>query len=233
MGTLRPLVIILSLVVLGVVALRLYDPPQEPSPPADIEADQAPVASTTPVEASTRTAQASATLPAATQADAIPTAEQPAPETLQTIRSLGPDVEQALILADKGMRFEMTRTLLDDAHFDELVEALDSDLVGLELQNELLALFYAKAPADTVAVDRLACGEKICVLRVYGPSQEALEAYVETVSGASEGRVLSRNTHDRIDAPGWIERRVIFATDQTANGFVIENPGGRESPVQR
>ncbi len=74
-------------------------------------------------------------------------------------------------------------------------------------------------------MDSLASGEKVCALRIYGPNQEALESYVQAVADASEGQVLSRNVYDRIDSPGLIERRMIFATDQSANGFVIENPG--------
>lgn len=226
MGRTRALIITATLLLLGLVAIGLIDQTQQTPAQATPDKKPSPVATATPVPSQARPEQASASLQAVPVETATLVTEQPVPDTLLAIRELGPDVEQALIVADKGMRFEMTRTLLDDVHFDELIDALDSDLVGLELQNDLLQLFYELAPTDTIAVDRLACGEKICVIRIFGPSQESLEAYVEAVSSASEGRILSRNTHDRIDAPGWIERRVVFATDQSANGFVIENPGG-------
>ncbi len=154
------------------------------------------------------------------------TYEPQIPETLATIRALGAGAEQALITSESGMRFEMTKTLMDDVHFDELINALDSDLVGLELQAGLLPLIYSSAGTNEITVDRLACGEKVCALRVYGQSKGALDAYVQSVTDASDGMVLSRNWEDRVDAPGWIERRLIFATDQSVNGFLFENSGG-------
>lgn len=111
-------------------------------------------------------------------------------------------------------------------HFDEFISALDSDLVGLELQTDLLPLIYERAGANAIAVDRVACGEKVCAMRVYGQSKEALDAYITSLTDVSKGRVLSRNWEDRTTSPDWIERRLIFATDQSVNGFLFENSGG-------
>ncbi|MEL6447529.1 MAG: hypothetical protein AAFQ62_06225 [Pseudomonadota bacterium] len=158
---------------------------------------------------------------------AEPSSPEPSvPETLETIRALGAGAEQALVLSESGMRFEMTKTLMDDVHFDEFIDAVDSGPVGQELQAGLLPLIYEWADTNGIAVDRLACGEKVCVLRVYGPSRDALESYVQSVTDASEGMVLSKNWKDSVKAPNWIERRIIFATDQSVNGFLFEDSGG-------
>lgn len=98
--------------------------------------------------------------------------------------------------------------------------------MGLERQSDLLPLIYAWAGANAIAVDRVACGEKVCAMRLYGQSKAALDAYMKSLTDASEGRVLSRNWEDRATSPDWIERRLIFATDQSVNGFLFENTGG-------
>ncbi|MEM6819439.1 MAG: hypothetical protein AAF578_11690 [Pseudomonadota bacterium] len=147
-------------------------------------------------------------------------ADDAIPETLETLRELGAGAEQALITTPSGMRFEMTKTLMDDVHFDELLTALDSDLVGLDLEAGLLPLIYESAGEDEITVDKLACGEKVCALRLYGPTRDALESYFAKLTVAAEGTMLSKNWEDR-EAPGWVERRVIFATDQSMNGFLF------------
>ncbi|MEL7374973.1 MAG: hypothetical protein AAGJ36_11005, partial [Pseudomonadota bacterium] len=74
---------------------------------------------------------------------AEPSSPEPSvPETLETIRALGAGAEQALVLSESGMRFEMTKTLMDDVHFDEFIDAVASGPVGQEHQAGLLPVIY-------------------------------------------------------------------------------------------
>ena len=222
MGTPRLPFLFAGVAIAALVAFAWYERPEAASAP--IAQPAKPVAMT-PTQATPPTVSQPESVDTLAAVAETSSSDPAVPETLATIRSLGAGAEQALVLSENGMRFEMTNTLMDHLHFDELIGAMDSDLVGLERQDALLPLFYKWAGAHGIAVDRLACGEKVCALRIYGPNQEALESYVQAVADASEGQVLSRNVYDRIDSPGLIERRMIFATDQSANGFVIENPG--------
>ncbi|MEL7476092.1 MAG: hypothetical protein AAGJ55_07660, partial [Cyanobacteria bacterium J06555_12] len=134
-------------------------------------------------------------------------------EILNLIREIGPAVEQEVILTDRGMRYEMTGLLMDDVHYEEFLLALGSDLVGLEQQDRLYELFYRMSLGSGASIrfDTIACGEKVCTARLYGPDYETLEAFTNAVSDASEGQMLSRNFFDKTQSSGEVERRLIFA----------------------
>ncbi|MEL6302232.1 MAG: hypothetical protein AAFV47_09065 [Pseudomonadota bacterium] len=224
MSTPKSLILFLAVALLGLIAFALFSA----NTSNDAPLAQAMVAEAEPPAPQTINAKSQRDLRAESGVtkiasdyldDATPV-DDAIPETLETLRELGAGAEQALITTPSGMRFEMTKTLLDDLHFDELLTALDSDLVGLDLEAGLLPLIYESAGEDEITVDKLACGEKVCALRLYGPTRDALESYFEKVAKAAEGTMLSKNWEDR-EAPGWIERRVIFATDQSMNGFLF------------
>lgn len=226
MGTPRLLFFLAGIALAAVVAFAWYARPQAASEPlAEATQPDAEVSIAAPPPAASQLESVEASDRSLTVAETS-TPERSIPETLETIRTLGAGAEQALVLSESGLRFEMTKTLMDDVHFDEFINAVDSGPVGQELQAGLLPLIYEWADVNGIAVDRLACGEKVCVLRVYGPSREALEAYIQSVTEASDGLVLSKNWKDRVETPNWIERRIIFATDQSVNGFLFEDSGG-------
>ncbi|MEM1439966.1 MAG: hypothetical protein AAF545_12485 [Pseudomonadota bacterium] len=226
MSTSRPLFLLAGGVLAAVIVFAWYKRPEAASARLAESAQpdrMAPVTAKLPTDVQPESVEAGAR----SLTVAEPSSPEPSvPETLETIRALGAGAEQALVLSESGMRFEMTKTLMDDVHFDEFIDAVDSGPVGQELQAGLLPLIYEWADTNGIAVDRLACGEKVCVLRVYGPSRDALESYVQSVTDASEGMVLSKNWKDSVKAPNWIERRIIFATDQSVNGFLFEDSGG-------
>ncbi|MEL6215039.1 MAG: hypothetical protein AAFQ99_05105, partial [Pseudomonadota bacterium] len=182
MSTPKSLIVFLAVALLGLIAFTLFsagtNEDAQSAQPMVAEAAAPPAPQVFDVQppldmpAEPETAQTASLI-----VEDSTSADDAIPETLETLRELGAGAEQALITTPSGMRFEMTKTLMDDVHFDELITALDSDLVGLDLEAGLLPLIYESAGEDEITVDKLACGEKVCALRLYGPTRDALESY--------------------------------------------------------
>lgn len=133
---------------------------------------------------------------------------------------------EASLLAGTDLRTDRVSTALDGEAFTALLDAMDADL-----RRDAGARALTDAYADAIAMqfgeggltlDRIACGLRLCVVRIVGPDDPAPWTAWSTLFDADAATPsYARIEHEAELGAGLRERRLVFTVDPSSAGLTI------------